>query len=88
MTESYDMGKKENEKMKIIQNFAFPPTRYECEEKVCSGDDRKLNVQRCEEGVAVEDPGGGVEEGEGEDDVLHAVDDGETAVLSPDSPPL
>ena len=36
----------------------------------------------------MEDPGGGVEKGHGEDDVLQAVDDGEDGVLSPDSPPL
>ena len=36
----------------------------------------------------MEDPGGGVEEGQGDDDVLQAVDDGEAGVLSPDSPPL
>ena len=35
-----------------------------------------------------EDPGGGVEEGEGEEDVLQAVDDGEVAVLSPHTDPF
>ena len=35
-----------------------------------------------------EDPGGGVEEGQGEQEVLQAVEKGEAAVLSPHPSPL
>ena len=41
-----------------------------------------------DDGVTLDDLGGGEDKGEGEEDVLHTVEDDEEAVLSPDSPPL
>ena len=66
-------------------NIRHTPTRYEEYEEVGGDDGRPLDVQRSDDGVAVHEPAAGVEEGEGEEDVLHAVDDGQVLVLSSNS---
>ena len=54
-------------------------------EEVGRGDDRGLYVESGDDGVAVHQPAATVEEGEGEENVLHAVDDEQVLVLSSNS---
>ena len=63
----------------------FLLTEYEGDEEVCGDDYWELYVERVDNGVTLDDLGGGEDEGEGEEDVLHTVEDDEEAVLSPDS---
>ena len=75
-------------KFQNVGVFCCIATWNEEDEEVRGGDDWDLDVERSEEGVAVHQPAAGVEEREGEQDVLQAVDDGQVLELSPHPPPL
>ena len=64
------------------------PTRYEEDEEISRGEGSELDVERSQQSVAVHEPPAGVEQGEGEEGVLQAVDHHQIFVFSLHSHPL
>ena len=64
------------------------PTRYEEDEEISRGEGRELDVERSHQGVSVHQSPAGVEQGQGDEDVLQGVDDDQIFVFSLHSQPL
>ena len=64
------------------------PTRYEEDEEISRGEGSEFDVERSHQGVSVHQSPAGVEQGQGDEDVLQAVDDDQIFVFSLHSQPL